>query len=1067
MADKSQQDSGPSARDLLVDFLAASHTDEAVDFESLCEKNPQLASALLQEYRAHQEVQQDLVLFGKKAEWARETPRGGATAGEQIGDFRLVEILGRGGMGEVWRAEQISLARQVALKLVLPERVNERNLSLFAREARAGGKLTHRGIVAIYGSGENEGVHWIAEELIAGGWTLRDFLDEISAADKVPGNYYRELAVFVARLADALEAAHSAGVIHRDLKPQNVLITEEDEPKLTDFGLARITDEEALSQTGEFAGTYLYMSPEQVAARRAGLDHRTDIFSLGVMLFEMLTLQRPFEGDTTHQIAEKILTWDPPSPKSLRSRVPEDLAVICTKALEKSRDQRYQSMGGLAADLRRFLAHEPILAKPPSPLRRAQKWMLRHPTKSVVGVVAAAAFAAISALGLRLLQANAALEAKTFEAQESAAAEKLRADEVLRLALAQDLQDLVLDAETLWPAVPAKIDALEDWLDAARKLMAEVPALKAKREELRELALDRTPAELTSEEKTHPEFSALETLRIRIALNRSALAVRRGTARPNLAEVNWDDYPADSGVLNQLAWKRVAPTRRVLGQEALGLALARRALELAPAAGKAVILDTVAWGWFALGADKEALAASQAARSAAGAGQEVLFGNYTAKLEAALASASSADGLASAAESLAELEKQQEELEVRVHERRTWTFPKNIEAKDKHRWWHNQLTGLIEEVEGLGSEGTGLLSAQGISPEYGWSIPRRLRSAQRLATGFAPTREFSLRWQQAKSGLRAAYPGLDLSPQLGLVPLGPDPETGLFEFWHVQSGSEPLRAEDESLLFEESSGLVFVLLPGGDFWMGAQATDPDGQNWDPEAEPDSAPVHTVTLSAFFLSKYELTQGQWTRLAGTSPSIYGPNLIFQDYVHDLTHPVEQVSWFEAMDLLPRFDLRLPSEAEWEYGTRGGRSTVWWTGDERESLKTQAAANIADQAAQRWGNLWGDIQDWPELNDGFVVHAPVDSFSPNPFGLHHVHGNVSEWCLDGWEVSSYSAAARPNPVWPTDGASSRVRRGGDFSSKAFFARSARRYYNSPDNQDSLLGLRPARGITRQMR
>ena len=416
---------------------------------------------------------------------------------------------------------------------------------------------------------------------------------------------------------------------------------------------------------------------------------------------------------------------------------------------------------------------------------------------------------------------------------------------------------------------------------------------------------------------------------------------------------------------------------------------------------------------------------------------------------------------------MAELEKQQEELEVRVHERRTWTFPKNIEAKDKHRWWHNQLTGLIEEVEGLGSEGTGLLSAQGISPEYGWSIPRRLRSAQRLATGFAPTREFSLRWQQAKSGLRAAYPGLDLSPQLGLVPLGPDPETGLFEFWHVQSGSEPLRAEDESLLFEESSGLVFVLLPGGDFWMGAQATDPDGQNWDPEAEPDSAPVHTVTLSAFFLSKYELTQGQWTRLAGTSPSIYGPNLIFQDYVHDLTHPVEQVSWFEAMDLLPRFDLRLPSEAEWEYGTRGGRSTVWWTGDERESLKTQAAANIADQAAQRWGNLWGDIQDWPELNDGFVVHAPVDSFSPNPFGLHHVHGNVSEWCLDGWEVSSYSAAARPNPVWPTDGASSRVRRGGDFSSKAFFARSARRYYNSPDNQDSLLGLRPARGITRQMR
>ncbi|MBJ76159.1 MAG: hypothetical protein CMJ98_03985, partial [Planctomycetes bacterium] len=217
--------------------------------------------------------------------------------GEYLGDFHLLRLMGRGGMGEVWEAEQLSLSRRVALKLLLPQRIDQQGLDYFAREARAGGRLAHPGIVSVFGTGEDEGLHWIAMELVDGGCDLRHSLESLREEGELPKDYYRDVAKFVAELADALEVAHAAGVIHRDLKPANVLVTPEERPKLLDFGLAKLTDEMSISIAGDLVGTYFYMSPEQVAAKRAGLDHRTDIFSLGVMLYEMLTLVRPFEGD--------------------------------------------------------------------------------------------------------------------------------------------------------------------------------------------------------------------------------------------------------------------------------------------------------------------------------------------------------------------------------------------------------------------------------------------------------------------------------------------------------------------------------------------------------------------------------------------------------------------------------------------------------------------------------------------------------------------------------------------------------------------------------------------------
>ncbi|HJP02835.1 MAG TPA: protein kinase, partial [Planctomycetota bacterium] len=396
--------------EILSAFLEAHPDPSPAEVEALCAEHPDLAADLRDLFKAHRAVgaafpstlDEGVPGLHRAARPSSAPAASGfrVEAGMTLGDFTLVRILGRGGMGEVWEAEQLSLSRRVALKLLLPERVDQKGLDFFAREARAGGRLSHPGIVAIHGTGEDEGLHWISMELVEEACDLRRSLDGIREEDELPADHYRCVAQFVAETADALETAHAAGVIHRDLKPGNILVTRDDRAKVLDFGLAKLVDEQSISEVGDVVGTYFYMSPEQVAARRAGLDHRTDIFSLGVVLYEMLTLVRPFEGDTTEQVAHKILVIDPPSAKEVRSKVPTDLAVICGKALEKDRDQRYGSMAELAADLRRHLANEPIMARPPTAVQRAVKWVRRNPTRSVAGTVAVAALVVISWLGL-------------------------------------------------------------------------------------------------------------------------------------------------------------------------------------------------------------------------------------------------------------------------------------------------------------------------------------------------------------------------------------------------------------------------------------------------------------------------------------------------------------------------------------------------------------------------------------------------------------------------------------------------------------------------------------------
>ncbi len=286
------------------------------------------------------------------------------------------------------------------------------------------------------------------------------------------------------------------------------------------------------------------------------------------------------------------------------------------------------------------------------------------------------------------------------------------------------------------------------------------------------------------------------------------------------------------------------------------------------------------------------------------------------------------------------------------------------------------------------------------------------------------------------------YGGLQLAPQLGLVPLGPDLDSMLWEFAHLQSGEPPVRDVEGRLVFRPESGLVFVLLPGGTSWIGSQPHSEQEPNYDPKAEEDETP-NELTLRPFFFSKYEMTQAQWERLAGNNPAIYKDSL----------HPVEFVSWNDCDQLLGRMELVLPSEAQWEYACRAGTSTSWWTGPNPETLAE--GANLCDQSCDGLGQ---PMETW---KDGWQLHGPVHSLRPNPFGLHNTAGNVYEWCRDWFSDYLTDLPDLDGERKPRD-QKYKIARGGCFMDNAFRLRSSDRGYNVPETKNAPLGVRPARRI-----
>ncbi|MEM7306492.1 MAG: bifunctional serine/threonine-protein kinase/formylglycine-generating enzyme family protein [Planctomycetota bacterium] len=302
-----------------------------------------------------------------------------------LGGFEILRELGRGAMGVVYLARQPSLNRAVALKVfVAGLGTTEREIERFHREARAASRLRHPGIVQVLVDGTSGNTHWFAMEHVEGHDLDRELeLQRAGSTDAflpAPGerDHASSVAQMCADIADALHYAHGQGLVHRDVKPSNLLLDADGRVQVADFGIVRDEAEGSLTRTGELAGTPYYMSPEQARLRDAAIDHRTDVYSLGVVLYELATHRRPFTARSSADLFTKIRDVQPRAPRAHNPRVPRDLETICLTAMAKDPGERYASAGEMAEDLRRFVAREPIVARPPSLAVRALRWGMRR-----------------------------------------------------------------------------------------------------------------------------------------------------------------------------------------------------------------------------------------------------------------------------------------------------------------------------------------------------------------------------------------------------------------------------------------------------------------------------------------------------------------------------------------------------------------------------------------------------------------------------------------------------------------------------------------------------------------
>src|SRR5438128_5454265 len=296
----------------------------------------------------------------------------------ELGDYELLEEIGRGGQGVVFRARQKSLNRTVALKVIgLGQWATKAHLQRFRLEAEAAASLDHPCIVPIHEVGEREGCCYFSMNFVEGGQLV-----EVARREPMP---IRRAAELIAKLARTVHYAHEHGILHRDIKPGNVLLDAKGEPHLTDFGLVRLVETEStVTRTLEVLGTPSYMAPEQAVGNNAGISSVTDVYGLGAVLYQLLTDHPPFAGGTTYETIKLLLDTEPRQPRLWNSKIDRDLSTICLKCLEKDPKRRYSSALALAEDLERWLKHEPILARHAGILSRSKKWVQRNPTSALL-----------------------------------------------------------------------------------------------------------------------------------------------------------------------------------------------------------------------------------------------------------------------------------------------------------------------------------------------------------------------------------------------------------------------------------------------------------------------------------------------------------------------------------------------------------------------------------------------------------------------------------------------------------------------------------------------------------
>jgi len=880
--------------------------------------------------KPHTPIEQDRALIDEVRRQVEQAEARTPARPERIGGYRILGLLGQGGMGVVFKAEQQHPRRTVALKILRSGIVSTELLRRFEKEAQVLGRLHHVGIAHIYEGGTADSGHgpqpYLAMELVHG-LPFTDFCEEQNLST-------RARLELLSKVCDAIEHAHQNNVIHRDLKPSNILVDQTGQPKILDFGVARVTDAGVHATTHKtdarrLIGTLPFMSPEQVKGNARLVDARSDVYALGMLGYRMLSGRYPFviPKDSLAEAARVIQEEMPTRLSLLNRELRGDIETIILKALEKDPARRYPSAAEMAADIRRFLSDEPIRARPVSSFYRFHMFARRN--KTLVGGIAGV----IAALSIGL-----------FASVRAAHLATQRLEDFRRLADAQDLDRYRAQAERLWPAYPPNVAKMKAWLQRAEALRPRLAEYQRRLRILHERSL---------------EFNLMQD--------------RNRTALRHSKELN--------EVRRRLTQMRTALTEATQKRPGDGARAAR-------------LRDTIR-----------------------------------------------------------QLEREEKELEALIPRKHFCVFKDPVDSVQ-----HDVLVSLVNNLEDFFKPHTGVVA----------DVKRRLAFAMRVRRDTID--HYRDQWQAAIASISdpagcPQYHGLKIVPQMGLIPIGRDGRSGLWEFAQLQTGDPPRRGTDGKLQLSKATGLVFVLIPGGTFHMGAMppsAEHPAGSpNVDPLAAANEQPVRTVTLDAFFISKYEMTQGQWQRATGRNPSTIRHADEPDNPRISLLLPVENVSWNRCEEVLWRLGLALPTEAQWEYAARAGTTTPWWTGE--ASVTLRGAANLADETyKQEGGPRAGAYDEW--LTDGFgTIHAPIGHFRPNGFGLHDVIGNVAEWCYDA--VGSYTLPTRKSDGEREAGlgeAGFRVFRGGSAHNTAIESRSSGRDGAPPEYRHADLGVRPARRL-----